>query len=183
MKLNSKFSGCRQASGFSLLELLVTLVVLSIGLLGLGLMQTTGLGLTKTAYARTQAMMLASDMADRIRANEASAANYVGTSATAQAPPGCIAGVLCTGPLLAASDMTDWSNRLLVELPNGSGQIFDVNSAASGCIGGPTSTVVAGFMRVLITWNEVYGTVTGPDTNNRTGGEQNGDCYQFDFVF
>ena len=79
MKSNCTNLQCRLASGFSLLELLVTLVVLSIGLLGLGLMQTTGLGLTKTAYARTQAMMLASDIADRIRSNEASAANYVGT--------------------------------------------------------------------------------------------------------
>ena len=183
MKSNCTNHRNRHASGFSLLELLVTLVVLSIGLLGLGLMQTTGLGLTKTAYARTQAMMLASDMADRIRANEASAANYVGSSATTPATPVCIAGNPCLGPALAASDMADWSNRLILELPNGAGQIFDSTSAASGCTGGPTTTVVGGFMRVLISWNEVYGTTTGPDTNNRTGGEQNGDCYQFDFVF
>ena len=182
MKLNLTLPGDRQVSGFSLLELLVTLVVLSIGLLGLGLMQTTGLGLTKTAYARTQAMMLASDMADRIRANEASAANYVGTSSTTKATPGCIAGTLCSGPLLAASDMSDWSNRLIVELPNGSGQIFDSTSPASGC-GGTTSTVVGGFMRVVITWSEVTGTNIGANTTNRTGGETSGDCYQFDFVF
>ncbi|HEX3897364.1 MAG TPA: type IV pilus modification protein PilV, partial [Rudaea sp.] len=81
MKLNTRNVNRKTGSGFTLLELLVTLVVLSIGLLGLGLMQTTGLGLTKTAYARTQAMMLASDIADRVRANETYAANYVGTSA------------------------------------------------------------------------------------------------------
>ena len=81
MKLNTRKLNRKNGSGFTLLELLVTLIVLSIGLLGLGLMQTAGLGFTKTAYARTQAMMLASDIADRVRANENYAANYVGTSA------------------------------------------------------------------------------------------------------
>ena len=180
MNSNLTSPGCRYASGFSLLELLVTLVVLSIGLLGLGLMQTTGMSLTKTAYARTQAMMLASDIADRVRANEASAANYVGNSVTTPTTPGCIAGTTCTGPLLAASDMADWSNRLLLELPGGAGKILDSTSAATACPGNATTTVVAGFMRVLITWNEV---VAQSAATNLTGGESTGDCYQFDFVF
>lgn len=169
------------ARGFSLLELLVTLVVLSIGLLGLGLMQTTGLGLTKTAYARTQAMMLASDIADRIRANEGAAANYVGNSATTPsgAKPPCTVGSICLGPALAASDMTDWSNRLLLELPGGAGQILDAAAVPAACTGTPT-TVGVGFMRVLIKWNEANSATI---TENRTGGNVNGDCYQFDFVF
>jgi type IV pilus assembly protein PilV len=181
MKLNSIRNRCPTARGFSLLELLVTLVVLSIGLLGLGLMQTTGLGLTKTAYARTQAMMLASDIADRIRANEAAAANYVGPSATtpSAAAPACTAGATCLGPALAASDISDWSNRLLIELPGGTGQILDAAAVPAACTGTPTAVGV-GFMRVLIHWNEAN---SGTITQNRTGGELGGDCYQFDFVF
>jgi type IV pilus assembly protein PilV len=166
-------------AGFSLLELLITLVILSIGLLGLGLMQTTGLGLTKTAYSRTQAMMLASDIADRIRANEASAANYVGNSAAGTA--GCTSGTLCLGPAMAASDMADWSNRLVLELPGGTGQILDPSVAAAACPGNAATTVGPGFMRVLIKWNEAY-SAAGTATN-LTGGETSGDCYQFDFVF
>lgn len=165
--------------GFSLLELLVTLVVLSIGLLGLGLMQTTGLGLTKTAYSRTQAMMLASDIADRIRANEAAAASYVGNSATAAAQPSCLPPTACTGAALAASDITDWSNRLLLELPGGTGQIQDAAAVPAACSGTPAA-VGTGFMRVLIRWNEAN---VGTLTENRTGGQSGGDCYQFDFVF
>jgi type IV pilus assembly protein PilV len=182
MKLNSIRNRCGTARGFSLLELLVTLVVLSIGLLGLGLMQTTGLGLTKTAYARTQAMMLASDIADRIRANEGAAANYVGNSAATAStvPPICTAGATCVGPALAASDMTDWSNRLLLELPGGTGQILDAAAAPAACQGYPATAVGVGFMRVLIKWNEAN---SGTISENRTGGNANGDCYQFDFVF
>jgi type IV pilus assembly protein PilV len=168
------------ASGFSLLELLITLVILSIGLLGLGLMQTTGLGLTKTAYARTQAMMLASDIADRIRSNEAVAANYVATTASALGTVGCVSPASCTGNELAASDLTDWSNRVITELPSGKGQVLDPTSTAAACPGNTPTTVVSGFMRVLIKWNEANNSNV---EQNRTGGEAGGDCYQFDFVF
>jgi type IV pilus assembly protein PilV len=161
----------RTESGFTLLELLVTLVILSIGLLGLGLMQTTGLGMTKTAYARTQAMMLAGDIADRVHANHNNAANYVGASAPGAVT--CAADNLCLGPALAASDMADWSNRLQIELPGGSGQIADAGATPIGCPA--PSAVVVGFMRVVVKWNEVVG--------GNTGGETGGDCYQFDFVF
>lgn len=168
-------------SGFSLLELLVTLVILSIGLLGLGLMQTTGLGLTKSAYARTQAMMLASDIADRIRANEGAAASYVGTSASTIVEPTCIANNPCSGAQLAASDLSDWSNRVVTELPGGKGQILDAAAAPAACVGNAPTAVVAGFMRVLVTWSEAYNSTDAE--KNRTGGESSGDCYQFDFVF
>lgn len=176
MKLLNKNLRLRDEAGFTLLELLVTLVVLSVGLLGLGLMQTTGLGLTKTAYSRTQAMMLAGDIADRIRANESFAANYVGTSAPGTAT--CTAGNLCDGATLATSDMADWSNRVALELTSGTGQITGVGGPAVACPQYPATAVVAGFMRVVIKWNEVTD-LTGP---NLTGGESN-DCYQFDFVF
>jgi type IV pilus assembly protein PilV len=179
MTLNTSERNSRPASGFSLLELLVTLVVLSIGLLGLGLMQTTGLGLTKAAYSRTQAMMLASDIADRIRANENSAASYVGTAAGGT--PGCIAGAVCaTGAEIAASDMADWANRVALELPGGVGKIYDVAATTAPCPGYSATSVLAGFMRVHITWNEVN---NGTAAQNLTGGESGGDCYEFDFVF
>ena len=162
-----------RARGFSLLELLVTLVVLSIGLLGIGLMQTTNLGLTKTAYSRTQAMLLASDIADRIRANENSAASYVTTSASTVSTPGCIAGSTCLGPALAASDIKDWSNRIISEFPSGTGTILNSGSTPAACAGYTPTAVASGFMRVLIQWGE---------SATSTGAEPT-DCYQFDFVF
>ena len=178
MKIDTLLRHPRATSGFSLLELLVTLVVLSIGLLGLGLMQTTGLGLTKAAYSRTQAMMLASDIADRIRANENSAANYVGTAVAGS--PNCKAGNLCSGTQLATSDLNDWANRVALELPSGVGTIYDVASTTAPCPGYTATSVLAGFMRVHITWSEVN---NGTASQNLTGGASGGDCYEFDFVF
>ena len=56
--------------GFTLLEVLIALLVLSIGLLGLAALQTTGLRSNQMANMRTVATQLAYDIADRMRANE-----------------------------------------------------------------------------------------------------------------
>jgi len=76
-------SSRRSSEGFTLLEVLIAVVVLSIGLLGLAGLQTTGLRNNQDAYARTQAATLANDMADRIRSNMAgfNAGNYNNTAA------------------------------------------------------------------------------------------------------
>ncbi len=55
--------------GFSLLEVLIALLVLSIGLLGLAGLQTLGLKFNMQSYQRTQAALLAYDIVDRMRAN------------------------------------------------------------------------------------------------------------------
>jgi len=55
--------------GFSLLEVLVALVVLSIGLMGIASMQVVGLQFNQQALTTTRAIEMAADMADRIRAS------------------------------------------------------------------------------------------------------------------
>lgn len=57
-------------TGFSLIEVLVALLVLSIGLLGLAMLQVTGMKFNSDAYFRTQATILAYDIIDRMRAND-----------------------------------------------------------------------------------------------------------------
>ncbi len=59
----------RGNEGFTLLEILVAVLVLSIGLLGIAGLQVTGLRFNHSAYARTQATLLAYELADRMRAN------------------------------------------------------------------------------------------------------------------
>lgn len=117
---------CRQA-GFSLIEVLVTMVVLSIGLLGIAGMQASGLRNNHAAYTKTQATNLAMDMAERIRANPQGQANYVGFDSTeAPSNPGCINSVSgCTAEQLATYDMFEWSQPLNADpkpiLPAGRG--------------------------------------------------------------
>lgn len=59
----------RDDNGFTLIEVLVSLVVLAIGLLGLAMLQTTGLRYNTNSYSRTQATYMAYDLAERMRAN------------------------------------------------------------------------------------------------------------------
>ena len=61
----------RRSGGVSLIEVLVALVILSVGVLGLSRLQATQLRANNAAYLRTQAAIQAYDMADRMRANQA----------------------------------------------------------------------------------------------------------------
>ena len=99
-----------RAQGFSIVEVLVALVVLSIGMLGIAALYVESLRAGRTAVYRTQAVNLASDMADRIRANRNARDAYAlaaNDSPTVQdcAPP---TPVVCTEAELAEDDMARW---------------------------------------------------------------------------
>ncbi len=113
--------------GFSLIEVLVALVVLSIGLLGVAALQASGLRTGRTAIHGMRAVVLASDIVDRIRANPAGAAAYVLASGEADPiadiicadAPGVPATVDCTAAQMAAHDIRDWRLALKPEAANG----------------------------------------------------------------
>lgn len=105
----------KSVRGVSLIEVLVTVVVLSIGLLGLAGLQASGTKFNHSAYMRSQAVNLAYDMADRMRANrtEALADNYnIGIGA---APPG--------GATVRHQDLQQWKGRMAGLLPAGDGSV------------------------------------------------------------
>lgn len=70
MKNQRQFSLQR---GVTLLETMIAVMVLSIGLLGVAGLQTTNLKNSQSAHQRTMAVMLTTSMAERIRANPATA--------------------------------------------------------------------------------------------------------------
>jgi len=59
----------RRTSGFTLIEVLIAVLVLGIGLLGVAGLQSVALSMNQGSYVRTQATVLARDIADRMRAN------------------------------------------------------------------------------------------------------------------
>ncbi|MDE2388510.1 MAG: type IV pilus modification protein PilV, partial [Betaproteobacteria bacterium] len=63
--------------GVSLIEVLVTMVVLAVGLLGLAGLQIRLQSSELESYQRTQALILLEDMTNRISTNRANAAAYV----------------------------------------------------------------------------------------------------------
>ena len=106
-------------SGFSLLEVLIAMIILSVGLLGIAAMQLVSLKTNHGAYQRSQATILAYDMMDRLRANRviAMAEGYDITMATATpADPG-------NSPIQTL-DIYDWfCNYVEVLLPAGDGSV------------------------------------------------------------
>ena len=122
--------------GFSLIEVLVTIAILMIGLLGLAALQTNATIAEMEAYQRSQALVLVQDMADRIAANKGDAASSVVddlglTSAT------------CASTLVgAALDKCEWGNKLAgaAEVTAG-GTKVGAMLGARGCITSPSANV------------------------------------------
>jgi type IV pilus assembly protein PilV len=102
--------------GFTLIEVLVSVVILAGGLLGLAALQTTTLRNNQSAYFRTLATQLAYDMSDRMRSNMAGIGSYNNGAATNN---DCEANV-CTPAQMAGFDLNRW-NTALGELPSGTG--------------------------------------------------------------
>jgi type IV pilus assembly protein PilV len=126
--------------GFSLIEALVSLIVISVGMIGIAALYGQGLGASRTALYRTQAVNLAADMADRIRANRSATTLYEGAAADSD----CDAGdnKNCTVAEMAAHDLWLWQNQVQNQLPAGAGAV-SVDTTTP-----PTYTI-------NVTWQEV----------------------------
>ena len=134
-------------SGFTMVEVLVALVVLAIGLLGIAALYLNSLQSGRTAIYRTQAVNLAADLADRIRANRTAQAAYGTLFADAEVEvAGCYTTGGCIDTDLASTDLARWKGTLAQLLPNGQGQVVVTLPVAAG---EPTNYVVT------VQWAEV----------------------------
>ena len=114
----------KRTRGFTLIEVLVALVVLAVGMLGIAALYVESLRAGRTSINRITAVTLASDMADRIRANPNAAVTYAGNGPGADRD--CVNGVgTCTAIQLAEDDWFRWLQDVNAQLP-----------------GAPTATIV-----------------------------------------
>lgn len=111
----------RLQSGFSMLEILVTLVILALGLLGTAGLQAQALRTNQGGQFRTQAVFMAADIGERMEANKAAAvagryvvAEGVNTSSTTDCN-----GEACNSDDLALFDLEAWQNNVTNTLPGG----------------------------------------------------------------
>lgn len=123
-----------RSRGFTLLEILIALVILSIGLLGVAALQGVGLRSSHGSYLTSQASLLAYDIADRIRANPAMIA--LGGSVTTL-DGDCDIDV--SGLSLSEADRAEWSCSVQTLLPQGSGT---VSRAPSATIAGASTVTI-----------------------------------------
>lgn len=106
----------RLQQGTTLLEVLVSIVILSVGLLGYAGLQTLSMKNNTSAFQRSQATILSYDIIDRMRANRSNLANYnVGMAAVG-----------------TYADVISWKNNVAAALPDGKAKVeVDLNNVAT----------------------------------------------------
>jgi type IV pilus assembly protein PilV len=145
----------RKHGGFTLIEVLITLVIVAIGLLGLARLQMTSLNNQLEAYQRAQALFLLDEMANRIRVNSvaARAGAYADTTAGSEigrADPDDEDCTLLTG---AARDICDWNAALVGVAATLDGEGVGGLIEARGCIDNVTGTADGeAIIRLTIAW-------------------------------
>ncbi len=120
----------KRQGGFSLLEVLIAMLILSVGLLGMAGLQLNALKFNQTATVRSQATLLAYDITDRMRMNRESARSG-----------GYVTGLtdtVVTGTARNKIDLREWKASVAQQLPSGSGAV----------------QVTGNIVRVTVTWDE-----------------------------
>ena len=133
----------KRVGGFTLVEVLIALVIMSVGMLGITGLYVHTMQAGRTSMFRYHAVTLAGDIADRIRANPRAGAAY----GLAGANNACVGGGLnCTSAQMAANDIFLWDQQASDALPGGTVTvIFD-------------NTVVPPTYQITVAW-------TGPREN------------------
>jgi type IV pilus assembly protein PilV len=169
--------------GVSLVEVLVTVVIVAFGLLGIAVFQTKGQVGSIEAYQRGQAVVLMQDLRARLAGNPQHAADYV-----TDTPLGTDDGQPedCNGLAGAAHDKCEWSRALkgaaLVDTSGQSGAISAM-LGARGCVeqlqakNETPGACRPGLYRISVAWQGMHPTKApalacgrgdyGPDTNRR----------------
>ncbi|MHC4222222.1 MAG: type IV pilus modification protein PilV [Planctomycetota bacterium] len=125
--MNTRFKQ-RYQTGFSLVEVLITLVIMSVGMLGIAGLYVQSMQAGRTSMLRHHAVTLAGDVADRIRANPTAAIAYIDPVG---ADNDCVLGTVdCTPAQMAANDILLWKDQASENLPGG--DVTIVFTAANG---------------------------------------------------
>ncbi len=125
--LKQSFIQHKHQAGVTLIEVLVTIIILAFGLLGLAGLQAKVQLAEVESYQRAQAIALLTDMAERISANRAQAASYVVTSIGDQVCPGADGTIV-------GNDKSQWCNALRGASEKMSGKDVGAMVNARGCI-------------------------------------------------
>jgi len=164
-------------AGFSLIEVMVAVLVISIGLLGVAKMQALALASTGTAKMRSLAAIQAASLASTMRADRnywsaitvnnftvnvssAGAVSSANDGTLNTAPTGACAATACTAAQMAALDLSNWATSVVGTLPAATAQIL-CSYTATGTL--PVSCAIT------LNWNE---NVVAISTSTNTGVSQ-----------
>jgi type IV pilus assembly protein PilV len=162
--MDERMNRRRRSAGFSLLEVLVTLVIVVIGLLGLLGMQVRSHQAELESYQRTQALILLSDVVERINTNRKAARCYAISDAAAgtpyvgyanSAPVACTAWSTAEFQARAVADLDAWDALLKGAAETAAGTEVGAMIGARGCVSYDTATDL---YRVSVAWQGLIST-------------------------
>jgi type IV pilus assembly protein PilV len=158
----------RQLRGVTMIEVLVSVLILTVGLLGVAGLQARMQTAEIEAFQRAQAIVLMQDMVDRINANRKNAPSYV----TPTPPLGTGSTLDCSAPGtdIALKDKCEWSSALTgaAETKGGGATKLGAMNEARGCITNPVTTHPRE-MVVAVVWQGIVPTVVPAATTCGSG--------------
>lgn len=120
--------------GFSLVEVLIALIIMSVGMLGIASLYVQSMQAGRTSLFRHHAVTLAGDIGDRIRANPTAGAAYAAGGGTIN---NCVdGGIVCSPAQMAAEDIQVWQTQAVDTLPGSNVTVVFDNSVVP-----PTYTI------------------------------------------
>lgn len=135
----------RHEAGISLVEILVTVLILAVGSLGIASLQLAGLKYSSGSYARTQVTILSDDMANRLKSNRVFALNQNADGTFGNGSPYVIADFTgavavarncitdeCDQQQLADYDIASWANEIARTIPSGRGRLLILDTVVNG---------------------------------------------------
>lgn len=166
--------------GFSLIEVLISIVIVAIGLLGLAGLQARAMNAEFESYQRSQAVLLANDMIDRMRmsrtsygtfknvSNATTGAGYLGTAGASSYT------VNCSSADAADVALCEWNSLLTGTAETSGGSKVGAMIGARGCITYDLATEVAGVadsgvFTVSVVWQGTQDTVASTSNLCATG--------------
>jgi len=137
MRIITEIRADKNQRGFSLVEVLIALIIMSVGMLGIAGLYVQSMQAGRTSLFRHHAVTLAGDVADRIRANPTAGVAYAGIGADNN----CVgAGIDCDAVQMASNDIFLWDQQAAESLPNG-----DVTINFDDTVDPPTYSIAVGW--------------------------------------
>lgn len=159
--LRKNFSPARKSRGATMIEVLVTFLIVTLGLLGAAGMQSRLQVAELESYQRAQAIVLLQDMVDRINANRKNIANYVTADPVGTGNTSLACGAPAT---TAARDLCGWHESLLGAGETSGGNKVGAMIGARGCV----ALTVASMPReavVAVVWQGITPTLAPTSTD------------------
>lgn len=163
--LNQQLPNRRFQAGTTLLEVMVTIVILAFGLLGLAGLQMKTRTVELESYQRSQAMIILNDMVSRFHMSRVNAADYISGEVTGGGDV-----EQCSGKTGAAFDLCEWGNALRGAGESLGGTSVGAMIGARGCITqiqAPNTAAGAcapGIYEITVTWQGMFKTAAPNNT-------------------